>query len=250
MQNDARSQKEHQQLLESRLLNLSLKDIQAIFRENRELRESLKQLKSREILLVGEIQKLKQTRPQKENRPADPKKNHWGAPVDDIDRLQQEINGSVLELEKSERRARESEGQAAHERKALRKLRQEIDILRTQKNFLDSQLEYSEKKAHKKDTMLKGLRNQLTSAKDRLTRVEDERDRLLMDRAASLSQVSRDIHETGAQSLKVELGVDKKQALDLESRVSARNLRRSSGESWSANWASRPTKKFWPKSSR
>jgi DNA repair exonuclease SbcCD ATPase subunit len=204
--NDSISQKAQ---LEERLMNLSFKDIQSIYRENKILKESLKELKSREILLMAKLQAMKDQKAlyEKENFRKEPKVSKWESDKNEIDRLQEEINGSLLELEKSERKVKGTN--TTHSKKKNEKLRQEIDILKTQKNFLDSQLEYSEKKSQKKDLIIKKLKTQLGKSEKERKALEKERDQLLIDRMVNMSQLSKDIYETGGQSVHADITLEK-----------------------------------------
>ena len=90
-----------------------------------------------------------------------------------------------------------------------KKLKKELDILTTQNNFLDSQLEYSEKKYKKKELILKGLKSKYSKIEKQLKEISKERDDLLIDKLTNSSQISKEVYETGGQSTNIELTLDK-----------------------------------------
>jgi hypothetical protein len=85
-------------------MNLSLKDFKLIIKENQTLKDSLKELKSREILLMAKLDSIKESqyKSEKENKNRLKKSNKWGNEMSEIEKLQEEINGSLLEMEKSQ----------------------------------------------------------------------------------------------------------------------------------------------------
>ena len=105
----------------------------------------------------------------------------------------------IVTLQKSLKRAENSE----------KKLKKQLDILKTQKDFLDNQLQYSEKKSEKKESINTGLRTHIELLKKNLQKVEEERNEYLRRGIRSSSQLSKDIYETGGQSALMELAIDK-----------------------------------------
>ena len=74
---------------DSALLNISIKDIKNLFQENQILKESLKEIKSREIFLKSQLKEAKKNL----------KTNKWPQEMTEIELLQKEINNSLLELD-------------------------------------------------------------------------------------------------------------------------------------------------------
>ena len=115
------------------------------------------------------------------------------------------------------------------EERKNKKLKQEVEILKTQNNFLDSQLEYSEKKYQKKDLMLKGLKNRVAKLEKELGETRRERDDLLVQKMANASQVSKEIYETGGQSANMDAAIEKGRAIkDRKLEVRCSNQRTAS----------------------
>ena len=104
MENEFLKNNQKSNSFESSLLNLSIKDIQNIYKENKILKDSLKELKSREILLIAKLDSWKENtlKADKENRIKVVKTNKWGNELNEMEELQKEINNSLMELEKSQ----------------------------------------------------------------------------------------------------------------------------------------------------
>ena len=104
MENEFLKNNQKSNSFESSLLNLSIKDIQNIYKENKILKDSLKELKSREILLIAKLDSWKENtlKADKENRIKIVKTNKWGNELNEMEELQKEINNSLMELEKSQ----------------------------------------------------------------------------------------------------------------------------------------------------
>lgn len=177
-------------------MNFSIKDIKSLFKENKILKESLKQLKTRETLLINNIDNNHATNQRKENK--------WSQSVNEMKILQNEINGSILEMEKEEkdqliatlqRNLTKSENMRA-------KFQKEVEIIKSQKEFLENQLAYLEKKNEKKNLILNKLQLEINNLKNDLKKKNDLNN-------LEISQLSNDNYETGTQ-----LAVINKEAVD------------------------------------
>jgi chromosome segregation ATPase len=166
-------------------MELSIKDIKCLLKENQVLKESLKQLKTRETLLINNIEQQPQSKR---------KDNHWNASLKEMKILQDEINGSILEMEKSEKDQLISTLQAnlTKSENLRAKFQKEVGVLKTQKDFLETQLTYSEKKMKKKDFLIKKLQLEVKTLKEEMQNLNKSNN-------LDLSVLSNDIYETGTQ---------------------------------------------------
>lgn len=166
-------------------MDLSIKDVKCLLKENQILKESLKQLKTRETLLINNIDQQSGSKA---------RGNKWNASAKEMKMLQDEINGSILEMEKSEKDQLISTLQAnlTKSENLRAKFQKQVEIMKTQKDFLETQLTYSEKKIKKKDHLIKNLQLEVKTLKNEL---ED----LNKTNNLDLSALSNDIYETGTQ---------------------------------------------------
>ena len=81
-----------------------------------------------------------------------------------------------------------------------KRLSKELDIIKTQKDFLENQLEYSVKKAQKQEMLIRNLKVRQDNTEKQLMKSERELKDAYLEGLIPNSHISKDVYETGGQS--------------------------------------------------